>query len=156
MIALEFISDRLKALLDERRPAPSPEAAERIAALEAENALLARRLVAEGHARERLDAEIPALSESVAALQEHFDRLIIDARAEVPGEAQTRVADLEKRLAVAQADTAAARKERDEAVRTSESLALLRDACLRWDSDNYSPRLKNVIAVFRRQEVGKR
>lgn len=156
MTSIEYIQDRLRALLAEHSVRVPAEATDRIRELEAQLAEAHGRLITEGAAREKLDAELPALAEVVAALQERFDTLIAEARAEVPPSAQTRVADLEKRLAVAQADTAAARKERDEAVRTSESLALLRDACLRWDSDNYSPRLKNVIAVFRRQEVGKR
>ena len=82
--------------------------------------------------------------------------MIVDARTEIPAGAQTHIANLEKRLAATQAELAQTSKERDEAARTAENLAVLRDACVRWDTDNYSPRLKNVIAVFRRKEVGQR
>ena len=56
----------------------------------------------------------------------------------------------------ARAEAEAMRKERDEAVRIAGLLRDLRDAVVRWHKDSYSPRLRNAIDVFLRQEIARR
>jgi uncharacterized membrane protein YccC len=156
VIALEYVSDRLRALLADRAVEVPAEAVDRIRMLETQLAVAHQRLIAEGHASKRLDAELPALAQAVADLQQRFDELIAEARAEIPEGAKAQIADLEKRLAAAQAEIGETRKQRDEAVRQAEGLAMLRDAAVRWRKDNYSPRLQSAIDTFLRSEVGKR
>jgi len=156
MVALEFITDQLRSILAGCSVAVPVEATERIAALERQLSDANARLVAEGAARVRLDAELPALAQAVADLQTRFDELIVDARAEIPPNAQAQMADMENRLATAQAELGEIRKQRDEAVRQAAGLATLRDACVRWRKDAYSPRVQSAIDAFLRTEVGKR
>lgn len=143
--ALEFISDRSVAI-----------ASDRIRELEAQLATVTAQLATERRSRDAEVVGLPALAQAVEDCAAHFARVIDDAKAELPPSAQAQISDLEKRLAAAQAEADAARRERDDARKTAEALGILRDACLRWDTDNYSPRLKNVIAAFRKQEVGRR
>ena len=58
--------------------------------------------------------------------------------------------------AAARAEAEAIRKERDEAVRIAGLLRDLRDAAVRWHKDSYSPRLRNAIDTFLRQEIARR
>jgi len=156
MVALEFISDQLRTILAGCSVAMPEEATERIAALERQLSDANARLVAEGAARVRFDAELPALAQAVADLQTRFDEMIVDARAEIPPNAQAQMVDMEKRLVAAQAELRETRKQRDDAVRQADDLATLRDACVRWRKDAYSPRLQSAIDAFLRTEVGKR
>ena len=143
-------------MLADARSEPSPEAKERIAQLEAENAALATRLVAEGHAAARLEVELPALAAAVAYLQQRFDKLIVDARAEIPPGAATQIAQMEKRIAAQEAEIGELRKERDDYARCAGDLEMLRDAALQWRKDAYSPRLQAAIDTFSRRQVAKR
>jgi hypothetical protein len=132
------------------------EATDRIRDLEMQLAASNARLITEGAARAKVDAEMPALAQAVADLQQRFDELIVEARAEIPEGAKAHIVDLEKRLAAAQTEIGETRKQRDEAVRQADGLAMLREAAVRWRKDGYSPRLQSAIDTFLRSEVGKR
>ena len=143
--ALEFIADRSKAIAEER-----------IRELESLLATANAQIVSDRQRRHTEAIGMHGLTQSVEDCAAHFAQVIDSAKDEIPLRAKAQIADLEKRLATAQADTEAARRDRDDARRIAEGLVSLRDACLRWDTDHYSPRLKNAIAAFRRLEVSKR
>lgn len=70
--------------------------------------------------------------------------------------AKDHVASVEAGANAARMQCEQLRKERDDAVMTASFLSDLRDAAVQWHKDNYSPRLRNAIDVFLRQEVARR